>query len=116
MDGKLPSLDTKIWVQDGWKILFEYFEKTMASNLMVEAGSALSKDVKTATLSEEITRRLRNTSLDLDHSCRLEIMERACIKMKTSGHSDVFIRQAVEQGIRAFDDKVKRSRLDEEHP
>jgi hypothetical protein len=116
VDGKLPSLDTKIWVQDGWKILFEFFEKTMASNLMVEAGSALSKDVKMATLSEEITRRLRNTSLDLDHSCRLEIMERACIKMKTSGHSDVFIRQAVEQGIRAFDDKVKRSRLDEEHP
>ena len=77
VDGKLPSLDTKIWVQDGWKILFEFFEKTMASNLMVEAGSALSKDVKMATLSEEITRRLRNTSLDLDHACRLEIMERA---------------------------------------
>jgi hypothetical protein len=68
-----------------------------------------------AALSEEITRRLRNTSLDLDHSCRLEIMERAYIKMKTSGHSDVFIRQAVEQGIRAIDDKVERSRLYEEH-
>ena len=63
VDGKLPSLDTKIWVQDGWKILFEFFEKTMTSNLTVEAGSALSKDVKMATLSEEITRRLRNTGL-----------------------------------------------------
>ena len=46
----------------------------------------------------------------------MEILERACVKMKTSGHSDVFIRQAVEQGIRAFDDKVKKSRLDEDHP
>ena len=35
VDGKLPSLDTKIWVQDGWKILFEFFEKTMASNWSV---------------------------------------------------------------------------------
>ena len=54
--------------------------------------------------------------MDLDHSCRLEILERACVKMLTSGHTDVFIRQAVEQGIRAFDEKVKRSRLDEDHP
>ena len=37
VDGKLPSLDIKIWVQDGCKILFEFFEKTMATNLMVEA-------------------------------------------------------------------------------
>ena len=37
-DGKLPSLDTKVWVMDGWRILYEFFEKTMATNLMVEAG------------------------------------------------------------------------------
>ena len=116
VDNKLPSLDTKIWVVDGWRILFEFFEKTMATNLMVEAGSALSKDVKLATLAEEISRRLRNTSMDLDHSCRMEILERACVKMKTSGHTDMFIRQAVEQGIRAFDEKIKRSRLEEDNP
>ena len=60
-DGKLPSLDTNIWVSRGMTILYEFFEKSMASNLMVEARSALSKDVKLATLSEEIARRLRNT-------------------------------------------------------
>ena len=54
--------------------------------------------------------------MNLDHSYRLEIIERACVKIKTSGHTDAFIRQAVEQGIRAFDEKVKRSRLDEDHP
>jgi hypothetical protein len=36
--------------------------------------------------------------------------------MKTSEHSEEVIRQAVEQGIRAFDAKVKRSRLDIQHP
>ena len=63
------------------------------------------KDVKLATLAEEVGRRLRNTSLRLDHSQRLEILEKACVKMKTSGHSGEFIREAVEQGIRAFDEK-----------
>ena len=56
-DGKLPSLDTKVWILNAWTILFEFFEKTMASNLMVEAGSALSQEVKLATLSEEVTRK-----------------------------------------------------------
>ena len=32
-DGKLPSLDTVIWVEAG-RILFEFFEKPMASNLV----------------------------------------------------------------------------------
>ena len=97
MDGKLPSLDTNVWVVDGWLIMHKFFEKTMASNLMVEAGSSLSKDVKLASLAEEVGRRLRNTSLRLDHPQRLEVLETACVKMKTSGHSDEFIREAVEQ-------------------
>ncbi len=42
-DGKLPSLDINIWVVGGKLVLYEFFEKVMASNLMVEAGSALSK-------------------------------------------------------------------------
>jgi hypothetical protein len=43
-------------------------------------------------------------------------LEKACMKMKTSGHSEEFIRLAVEQGIRSFDAKVKRSRLEVDHP
>ena len=116
VDGKLPSLDISIWVVGGRTILYEFFEKTMASNLMVEAGSALSKDVKLATLSEEVARRLRNTSVRLDSSRRLEIVERACTKMKTSGHSEEFIRLAVEQGIRSFDAKMRRSLLEIDNP
>ena len=115
-DGKLPSLDTKVWVLNAWTILFEFFEKTMASNLMVEAGSALSLEVKLATLSEEVTRRLRNTSLEVNHSSRMEILEKACTKMMTSGHKESFVRKAVVRGIDAFRDKVERSQLDEGHP
>jgi hypothetical protein len=72
--------------------------------------------VKLATLSEELTRRLRNTSLEVDHSTRMEILGRACTKMVTSGHREVFITKAVVRGINAFRDKVKRSQLNEEHP
>jgi hypothetical protein len=69
-----------------------------------------------ATLSEEIARRLRNTSVRLDSSRRLEILEKACTNMKTSGHSETFIRQAAEKGIRSFDERVKKSKLDKMDP
>ena len=42
---------------------------------------------------------------------RLEILERACTKMKTSDHKDDFIRQAVTKGVQALIEKVKKSRL-----
>ena len=61
-DGKLPSLDTAIWVRNG-QVLFEFYEKPMATILMVEANSALSEEVKMASLAEEVMRRLRNTSI-----------------------------------------------------
>ena len=60
-DGKLTSLDSKILVLDACYILFEFFEKTMASNLMEEANSALSHEVKMGSLSKEVTRRLMHT-------------------------------------------------------
>ena len=38
------------------------------------------------------------------------------MKMRTSGHSEEFIREAVEKGIRAYNEKVDRSKLDHDHP
>ena len=67
-------------------------------------------------LSGEVTRRLRNTSLEVDHSTRLDILERACTKMMTSGHRENFIRQSVVKGIGAFREKLERSQLDTDNP
>ena len=67
-------------------------------------------------MSEEVTRRLRNTSTEVDHTSRMEILENACTKMRTSGHRESFIRKAVVRGITSFDEKVERSQLEESHP
>ena len=92
LDRKLPSLDTKVWVE-GLAILFEFFEKTMSSNLVVHAKSALSEEVKLSSLAEETARRLRNTSRGISEAKRMEILERFCTKMSTSGHKIKFIRK-----------------------
>ena len=78
-------------------ILFEFYEKPMATNLMVQADSALSRDVKISSLAEEVTRRLRNTSLEVDITRRLAILEEVCIQMKTSGHKESYQRGSIKR-------------------
>ena len=58
---------------------------------MVQADSGLSKDTELSSLVEEITRRLRNTSLEVDNNSKMEILEEACTRKKTSYHQDCFI-------------------------
>ena len=41
-DGKLPTLDLKIWIQDG-VIEYEFYEKPMSGNTVVRAKTALSE-------------------------------------------------------------------------
>jgi hypothetical protein len=57
-----------------------------------------------------------NTSLELNSSCRLESLERACTKMKTSGHKEEFIRKAVVKGLESFMEKKRKSGLPTDHP
>ena len=156
-DGKLPSLDTAIWVEwttsqmedhsnneDGrqssqqqehhsqkrnsenatsssqleencqagrmtaWPVvMFEYFEKHMSSNLVVQARSALSEESKVSSLAEECVRRLRNTSRRCSSTRRVEIVEGLCTKMKTSGHTDKFMKKVILKGIRNYMTKLK---------
>jgi hypothetical protein len=110
-DGKLPSLDTTIWV-DWFVILFEFFTRTMPSNLVVHAKSDLSEETKLSTLGEDTCRRLRNTSRRLDSSRRLDVLEEFCTKMSTSGHTLKFMRRVLAKGISSYAEKVKKSQLD----
>ena len=114
-DNKLPSLDTNIWVED-LRILFEHFEKPMNTNLVVQARSAISDETKASSLAEEVARRLRNTSRKIPHGRRLEILEDLFTKMKTSGHSDKFMRNVAIKGIISYENKVRRSLLDKSNP
>ena len=50
-EGKLPTLDWKIWISEG-RIWYKFFEKPMSANMVIQAKSALSTQVKVAALTE----------------------------------------------------------------
>ena len=61
-DYKLPTLDLEIWIQAGKQIIYEYFEKPMNTNLVLEKTSALSENTRVSSLSQEVVRVLLNCS------------------------------------------------------
>ena len=109
-DLRLPSLDTTIWVERN-RILFKFFFKPMATNLVIQAKSALSEEVKLSTLAEEVCRRLRNTSRRLNHSKKLETLYELSSIMSTSSHTMKFMKSSMEKGIRSYNTKLNRSEM-----
>ena len=95
---KLPTLDLEIRIEDG-VILFQFYEKPMGYNVVVQATTALSATIKRSTLTEEVLRRLKHTSEDLSHSCRMETLERLAQKMSNSGHKNHYMKQIFTTGI-----------------
>ena len=100
-DGKLPTLDTKIWIQNR-RVWYMFFEKPMSANVVIQAESALSEQVKLASLTQEVVRRLKHTSLELPHSSRLEVLELFSQKLTNSGHGQPFMERILLTGIAKY--------------
>ena len=111
---KLPTLDLKIWISTGNIVMHEFFEKPMAANVVVQAGSALGESVKVASLTEEVVRRLKHTSLNLPNSSRMEALEALSQKMSNSGHMQSFMKRIMMKGIVKFERKLALSKLNKD--
>jgi hypothetical protein len=114
-DGKLPTLDLKIWVQAG-VVDYEFYEKPMSGNTVVHAKTALSEQVKFSSLTQEVVRRLLHTSRRLPDDVMLECLEKLCQKMANSEHRPVYIKKVMISGITTYEAKLKKSLLPAGNP
>ena len=91
-DGKLPILDTKMWVEKGEvdripQIRYELFEKPMVSRLVTMERSSLPIKTKITVLSQEIVRWKRNTWRGEEISKGEERMSKFMTKLRASGYN-----------------------------
>ena len=80
---KLPTLDIEIWLEN-LQIWYQFYQKPMSNNIVLQEKSALSETVKISSLTEEVMRRLKNTRDELPITYRLETLEDLTQKMKNS--------------------------------
>ena len=106
----LPTLDTRIWMTDEGKVQYSYFEKPMSSSKVMEKMSAIGERSKVASLSQDLVRRLLNTSITLPQSCINNVIDKYSIKLLNSGYSKPQIHNIITSGLRGFEGKLRKHR------
>ena len=110
--GRLHTLDTDIWVEDGGILRHSYYQKEMKTPFLLMQASAMASQQKFSILSNELMRRLGNTDLLVKHNEKMEIVERFVREMKNSGYERRAAREAVMSGLRGI--KKRRERREKE--
>ena len=113
-DGKLPILDMKSWLDPSGNILYQHYEKSMASKQVISARSAHSESSKRAVHISECVRRMVNTSRRLDWTeyfvpALTNYMER----MKKAGYRETYRRRVIMAALKVYDSKQKKDLADE---
>ena len=101
-DGRLPTLDKNLWVEDG-RLMHTFFEKKMASSKVIHKDSALGENCKMASLSQNLVRRLKNTCGRLPEWERTVVVDNFTTKLANSGYTRVQARRIVVSGIKGYE-------------
>ena len=109
-DGTLPTLDTQLWVDEEGFVRYRYFEKPMCTKKVISRRSAMGENGKVASLSQDLIRRLKNTSQELSQQVKNEIVDQYCTKMASSGYSRNQMHRIVTAGLRGFE-KLSRKQM-----
>ena len=124
---RIPTLDFEMWLEKNEgnpndtqeereakqrrqdKIVYSFYEKPMSSQFCVMENSAMSWNTKRATLSQEIVRRMLNTSEQVTQSERDKIIEKFLAKMKKSGYSKRQRREVTIAGLKGYETRKRRA-------
>ena len=99
----------KVWMdnREGF-ILYQHYQKPMASNQIMEAQSAQSSQCKRSVHTQEILRRLLNSSARLDwDSMTAPVITEYMGRMMLAGYSEKYRKQILEKAIRIHDQMLK---------
>ena len=91
IDHYLPTLDFATQVQSDGHIQYKFFSKPMASNLVLQIGTALSKGCVFSSLRQDLVRRLLNSDLSLPVNTRVQMVNEYIQLLVNSGHKFQYI-------------------------
>ena len=61
-DRKLPILDMKVWTREDGTVMYQHYEKAVSSKTVLHSTSAHSAACKRSVHTQEVIRRLLNSS------------------------------------------------------
>ena len=105
VEGKVPMLDVKMWMErvgDTRRILYEHYEKEMASKSLIHAKSAIPYKMKQTVLTQEMLRIMLHCCVDLARETVQQHLNNFMRKMQYSGYDQVFRYKVAKSAIHAY--------------
>ena len=100
---KMPILDMKVGMEDG-NIIFQHYEKPTASKTILHAKSAQSVSCRNSVHTQEILRRLLNSSPLLDWKTSVApVLSVYMLRMKNSGYPEKYRVDTLQRSFRIYD-------------
>ena len=107
-DGRLPTLDTSVWIEEG-RAKYTFYEKPTATSKVIDRRSALSENCKLASLSQNMIRRMRNTSERVETRERVEIVDNYTAKLINSGYTMDQARRVIVAGLKGYESQLEKA-------
>ena len=104
-DNKVPMLDLKMWITKVagiWSIVYEHYEKKMATKAVIHAKSALPMKTKRTVLTQEMLRILLHCSRLLPWGYVCGHLNNFTLKMQYSGYNQTIRHDVAKSAFHAF--------------
>ena len=107
-DRKLPILDMKTWTDTQGTIKYQHYEKKVSRKTVMNANSAHSTACKRSVHTQEILRRLLNSSKSLDWKSQVTpVITEYMKRMKQAGYGEVYRKTVLKHALGIYDTKIK---------
>ena len=105
-DKKMPILDMKVWKDEEGTLLYQHYEKIVSKKTVINAKSAHSAACKRGVHTQEIIRRLLNTSHRLSWEGETApVITEYMKRMRAAGYGETYRKEVLEHAFRIFDKK-----------
>ena len=102
---KVPMLDIKMWIavlNGVYRLVYEHYEKPMATKMVIHAESAIPMQVKRTVLTQEMLRILLHCSTYLPWITVQQHLSNYTRKMQYSGYNQAFRHDVTKSAIDAY--------------
>ena len=114
-NGRMPVLDTEQWVEavevDGVvkpQVLHSHYAKPMSNRFLVHKDSAMSSRSKENILVADLTRVMRNVSIQCTNEERVEKVQEFICRMQYSGYSKEERVDVYRRAKKKYDNRVRK--------
>ena len=107
-DKKMPILDMKVWTNEEGILMYQHYEKKVSSKTVLHARSAHSAACKRSVHTQEVLRRLLNSSKRLNWKEETApVVTEYMKRMKAAGYGERYRREVLKHALDIFDQKWK---------